>query len=166
MKTKEKKTKTKKSVIVSERQSDNPQSVMEAVAEDITLGQKGERIAEKYFMDKGFKILDKNYCKRMGELDLICLKENCIHFVEVKTLKYKYPLPESGPQSLEHQLQPEDKIDALKLRKLVKMAEVYKASRGLEDHDHQIDALAIYVEMHQNTIKRLKVRYIPNISVT
>ena len=51
------------------------------------LGMWGEEIATRYLQDKGYKILDRNYYTRNGELDIICEKDGKIVFVEVKTRK-------------------------------------------------------------------------------
>ncbi|MEN6350052.1 MAG: YraN family protein [Syntrophomonas sp.] len=49
------------------------------------LGARGEEIAALYLQKKGYKILDRNYFTRYGEVDIICIKKRIISFVEVKT---------------------------------------------------------------------------------
>ncbi len=49
------------------------------------LGNKGEEIAARYLEDKGYRILDRNYHCRSGEIDIICLQARTLVFVEVKT---------------------------------------------------------------------------------
>jgi putative endonuclease len=49
------------------------------------LGQTGEELAADYLEKEGFRILEKNYRCRLGEVDLIVEKKGTIHFVEVKT---------------------------------------------------------------------------------
>lgn len=52
---------------------------------NIQLGKIGEEAAAYYLQQKGYRILKRNYrCKR-GELDLIAVNSDAIHFVEVKT---------------------------------------------------------------------------------
>ena len=50
-----------------------------------TLGQTGEAIAAKYYIQKGYLLLNHNYRTRMGELDLVLYKDDTIVFAEVKT---------------------------------------------------------------------------------
>lgn len=50
----------------------------------VQLGLKGERIAARYLMKKGYRIIEKNYSCRFGELDLIAKKGDILCFVEVK----------------------------------------------------------------------------------
>lgn len=53
-----------------------------------------EKIAVNYLSHKGYKIIKENYTCRLGEIDIIALKDGRIHFVEVKgriNTKYGYP---------------------------------------------------------------------------
>ncbi|WP_276661388.1 YraN family protein, partial [Syntrophomonas wolfei] len=49
------------------------------------LGLWGEELAAQYLGKKGYKILERNFYTRYGELDLVCEKDDNIVFVEVKT---------------------------------------------------------------------------------
>lgn len=49
------------------------------------LGRKGEALAAKYYIQRGYLLLNHNYRTRMGELDLIVYKDGCLVFAEVKT---------------------------------------------------------------------------------
>lgn len=54
------------------------------------LGRKGEEIACKYLSKNDFKILDRNWQFRHKEIDIIALKDNVLHVVEVKTRSSSY----------------------------------------------------------------------------
>jgi putative endonuclease len=47
-------------------------------------GVKGEQIASGYLLKQGYKILDKNFAAKTGEIDIIAEISNTIIFVEVK----------------------------------------------------------------------------------
>lgn len=47
-------------------------------------GTSYERKAQEYLVENGYKILERNFRNRSGEIDLIAKKEEQIHFVEVK----------------------------------------------------------------------------------
>jgi putative endonuclease len=49
------------------------------------LGRIAETAAAEYLKDRGFKILETNYRKRTGEIDIIARKDNCVHFIEIKS---------------------------------------------------------------------------------
>lgn len=48
-------------------------------------GLKGEQIAEKFLIDKGYEVLHRNWCSGKKEIDLVTLKDGRLVFVEVKT---------------------------------------------------------------------------------
>lgn len=52
-------------------------------------GNMGERLAEQYLLEKDFRVLSRNYRTKIGEIDLIVMKEKLLVFVEVKTRKTK-----------------------------------------------------------------------------
>lgn len=77
------------------------------------VGTQGEEIAAKFLEDKGFKILERNYSTKFGEIDLIAVKNNILRFVEVKLKNGDF----FGA--------PEEMIGTNKLGKVQRMAEYY-----------------------------------------
>lgn len=60
-----------------------------------TVGARGEAIAAAYLEGLGFRILDRNWHSRYGELDLVVVDDGALVAVEVKTrtgLGYGHPL--------------------------------------------------------------------------
>ncbi len=49
------------------------------------LGRYGELVAERYLLDHGFTIIDRNWRCRAGELDLVAREGTVLVFCEVKT---------------------------------------------------------------------------------
>ena len=49
------------------------------------LGRAGEAAAERKLVAAGFRILERRYRKRIGEIDLIASRGELVVFVEVKT---------------------------------------------------------------------------------
>jgi len=49
------------------------------------IGNEGEKLAEKYLKRKGYKIIQKNYRCKLGEIDIIAEQNKVIVFVEVRT---------------------------------------------------------------------------------
>jgi len=65
--------------------------------EKMDSGEEGERRAEKFLKKKGFRILQKNYFCKTGELDLVAEDGESLVFVEVKTRKkFGKELPEAA----------------------------------------------------------------------
>lgn len=51
----------------------------------ISLGNKGEKLAEDLLKDNGYKILYRNYRTKLGEIDIIARDKEIVCFIEVKT---------------------------------------------------------------------------------
>ena len=50
------------------------------------IGKLGEELVATFLMKRGYRILDRNYRRPWGELDIIAEREGKIHFVEVKAV--------------------------------------------------------------------------------
>lgn len=50
----------------------------------IEKGKLGEKKALSYLRKNNFKILEKNYRTKIGEIDIIALKNKIVYFIEVK----------------------------------------------------------------------------------
>ena len=81
------------------------------MTEDI--GRKGEALAAKYYMRRGYLLLNHNYRTRMGELDLVLYKDGQLVFAEVKT---------RAGRMLDA---PAAAVDARKQRRLILAAQYY-----------------------------------------
>ena len=55
------------------------------VAPHLLQGRKGERIACRFLLKKGFDVLARRYRSRSGELDIIAFEKETLVFVEVKS---------------------------------------------------------------------------------
>lgn len=87
------------------------------------IGAIGEGIAAKYLEKKGFFIIDRNYRKKWGELDIVCKKEGIIHFVEVKTVSRR-----SFGGHFEQEInnyRPEDNMHPWKIQRLQRAMQTY-----------------------------------------
>ncbi len=49
------------------------------------LGRTGEDRAARFLVSQGYRILERNYSTRSGEIDLIALHQGTVAFIEVKT---------------------------------------------------------------------------------
>ena len=50
-------------------------------------GKEGEQLAEKFLIEKGYKVIARNYRFGKGEIDLICTHNDMLVFVEVRARK-------------------------------------------------------------------------------
>ena len=95
------------------------------------VGFEAETLAAEALKGDGYDILERNYSCRMGEIDIIAMKDGFICFVEVK---YRRP---SGHGTAV------DAITKSKLRKIMKASRDYLYQTGQADVDYRIDAVVI-----------------------
>lgn len=104
-------------------------------------GALGEKVAATFLIRKGFRILERNYRKPWGEIDIIAEKDGVVRFVEVKAF--------SG--DIEHlsreknSYRPEEQIHPAKMKKIVRTAQLYMSYRE-DDREYQIDAVAVILD--------------------
>lgn len=97
------------------------------------LGAAGEKAAVRYLKRNGYKVLARNYVCPLGELDVICLGDDGIVFVEVKTRTH------------ELDADPEENIDARKRRKLMQVARYWLREHREPQCAYRFDALSVII---------------------
>src|SRR3990167_5197902 len=50
------------------------------------IGKIGEDCACQYLEKNGYKVIERNYLKKWGEIDIVARREKKLYFVEVKTV--------------------------------------------------------------------------------
>lgn len=110
-------------------------------------GDKGEDYAVRYLKKQGCKILDRNYRKKYGEIDIIARENNCLLFVEVKT-RHSGSLTE-----------PYQAVTYRKQRNIIMTAKAYLAEMKSEACC-RFDVCEVFVD--ENTLKLDRIRYIKN----
>lgn len=96
------------------------------------LGKNGEDIAVEYLQQKGYKIIERNFYSKVGEIDIIALKDEYIVFVEVKT------------RSSNQYGVPSEAVTKEKLKHLYRTAKYYVYTRNLQDEYIRFDVIEVY----------------------
>ena len=123
------------------------------------IGELGEDVACKFLIKHGFSILERNYTKKWGEIDIIAQKEDKRYFIEVKSKQIKFDFCFSDEQLFETN-RPEENMHPWKMKRLRRVVETYLISKRMGAIDWQFDLLIVYLDID----KRLaKVRVIENI---
>jgi len=65
------------------------------------LGDIAEEKACQYIQTLGFSIIERNYTLRGGEIDIIAIKDEVLHFIEVKSGTSYDPLYNITPKKLQ-----------------------------------------------------------------
>ncbi len=93
--------------------------------------KKGENLAAEYLKNHGYKIIERNFRKSYGEIDIVCVKDNVLVFVEVKTRTSS----EFGD--------PLEAINYYKLKSVENTARFYKLSHQKLPEAMRIDAISV-----------------------
>jgi putative endonuclease len=126
------------------------------------VGAYGEQIAVNYLKNKGYTVLDINYLKKWGELDIVAREtlgnKQMIHFVEVKTVSYETKA--ALTRAVTHETwSPEDNVHFKKIQRMNRTIESWLSENNC-DLDWQIDIAAVRIVPRE---KYASVKYIPNI---
>ncbi len=121
------------------------------MAEHNEVGKIGEDLAVKHLVKLGFKILDRNYRKKWGEIDAVAKKDNILHFIEVKSV--------SCVTDFEDYL-PEENVTYSKRKKLARVINTYLAEKVTHETDFQIDVIAVYCNLDT---KDSKIRLLEDV---
>ena len=95
------------------------------------IGALGEKIAAKYLTGSGYRIREKNFRSREGEIDIIAEKDEFLVFIEVRT------------RTGNSYGTPEESVTAQKKERLIALAEAYIEDREDLPSSWRIDVVAI-----------------------
>lgn len=96
------------------------------------IGTYGEYLAQIYLKRRKFTLLKCNYRCPLGEIDIICKKDNLICFVEVKSRFYlNYGMPY-------------DAVNFIKRRKIKRISEWYISENNLNNFNFRFDVISVY----------------------
>lgn len=122
-------------------------------------GQFGEDLACEFLVDKDYRILERNYRKPWGELDIVARARNgTLVFIEVKTIRQSFNTTqdESGNAAI-IPIEPEDNLTAAKLKKLQRTAQNFVGQNSDlidEKRGWRIDLVAITLKEGAEPITR------------
>ena len=95
------------------------------------VGAKGEKLAVKFLKRKGYKIVQRNYTCKLGEIDIVARQDGTVIFVEVKTRRTQ----EFGP--------PQSAITAAKKKQISRVALWYVKEKKFMDQSCRFDVIGI-----------------------
>lgn len=131
------------------------------------LGDIGENIACDFLTRRGFEIIERNYLRKWGEIDIIARKFNLIHFIEVKSVScvtfnnVSHGTLRQAQGKQEGEFRPEDNMHPWKLKRLSRAMQTYLLDRKL-DCDWQLDLVTVKMDQ-QN--RKARVEIIENVII-
>jgi putative endonuclease len=94
-------------------------------------GETGEKLAANFLKKKGYRILEKNYRCRQGEIDIVAERKKCLVFVEVRT------------RTNTAFMLPADSISYSKQQRVIAAVYHYLQEHSLDEKDWRIDFIGI-----------------------
>ena len=113
-------------------------------------GAWAEDYVAQYLKSKKYQIIEQNYKKPWGEIDIITKKDDVLIFVEVKANKTDVP-----------GFEPENRVNSEKLRRLNRVIETYFVSKKYSNNQKcQIDVVSITLNRGRGVVK---IKHFKNI---
>ncbi len=107
------------------------------------IGELGEEAAVAFLVKQGFYILDRNYTKKWGEIDIVAKKGTVLYFIEVKSVSHEF----SGYNA-------EDNMHPWKMKRMSRTIQTYLLDKNIDDDiEWQVDLLVVYLDLKNNTSK-------------
>ena len=113
------------------------------MAEHYELGKKGEQLAVNYLINKGYKIVERNWRFQKAEIDIIATKDKILICVEVKT------------RSTNDFGSPQDFVTPKKIKLMVSAMNEYILNKDL-DIELRFDIIAITKDKSSFDIQHFK----------
>lgn len=98
------------------------------------LGKRGEALAASFLKRKGYRIIDRNWEGRRGEIDLVARDGQTIVFVEVKT------------RSTKSFGSPKDAVTTRKINHIHAVAKEYLKKKRKEGKSVRFDVVAVSIK--------------------
>ncbi|MBP6060510.1 MAG: YraN family protein [Candidatus Pacebacteria bacterium] len=112
------------------------------------IGEIGESEAVAFLVKQGFRILDRNYTKKWGEIDVVAEKGDKVYFIEVKSVS-RDRLDNVSYGTDEYR--PEDNMHPWKLQRMSRTIQTYLLSKNIPDEkEWQVDLLVVYLDLNNN----------------
>ncbi len=122
------------------------------------VGKIGEDIASEWLKRGGYDIIERNYLKKFGEIDIVARETDFIHFVEVKTVSYE--TIEELEYAVSHETyRPEENVHHYKVKRLKRVIEAWLFERKYKGV-FQIDIVTVRLVTDK---KYARVKMIKNV---
>ena len=111
-------------------------------------GKMGEDIAANYLTKNNYKIIERNFRCKQGEIDIIAKDKDEYVFIEVKTrsnLCYG---------------KPREAVNSFKKKRIYKTAKYYLYKKHLENEYIRFDVIEVYIQKN-----KYKINYLKNVDI-
>lgn len=124
------------------------------------IGEIGEDVACKYLIKKGYLVLERNYTRKWGEIDIIAQKDSKLYFIEVKSRSVNFLSDKLAGNFKQGVARPEEGMHAWKMKRLSRVVQTYLISNRIGNKEWQFDLFTVFLDMYN---RKAKVKVIENI---
>lgn len=114
----------------------------------VIFGQRGEKLALEYLIERGYIILERNYRSGKNEIDIIARNSGEVVFIEVKT------------RSTDVFCEPETAVTKEKQRAIIKVANSYILRNNINE-EARFDIIAIVTNENGTKINHIINAFTP-----
>lgn len=120
---------------------------MSTITDKRKTGNLGEDIACRFLIKHNFEIIDRNYLRKCGEIDIIAKNADRLHFIEVKAVSCE-TLPDISPETRQNDAyRPEDNVHPWKLQRLAKTIQLYLLEKAVSPETAwELDVITVYID--------------------
>ncbi|MCX6754946.1 MAG: YraN family protein [Candidatus Nomurabacteria bacterium] len=135
------------------------------------IGEIGENVACKFLVKQGFTIIERNYTRKYGEIDIVAQRQEKqldkrtgdvsqvtkIYFIEVKAVTRDLSVNRETLDTW----RPEDNMHPWKLKRLSRTIQTYLVAKKIpEDVEWQFDLLVVFLDMKA---KKARVKIVSDV---
>ncbi len=106
------------------------------------VGRRGEELAESFLRKSGYKVRERNFWCRFGEIDLIAVDGDYIVFIEVKTAR-------------DNSFFPQENITAQKRTRIIKVANYYRTNFKFKNN-YRFDVVIVQLKKEEAEFDLIK----------
>ncbi len=97
-----------------------------------------------FLVKHGFQILETNYTKKCGEIDIVAKKGKDLHFIEVKSVS-RVTLDDVSSET--SGFRPEENMHPKKIERFVRTVDYYLMEKNIPDTiEYQVDLALVYID--------------------
>jgi putative endonuclease len=100
----------------------------------LQFGREGESAAIAFLKENGYRVLEKNFRFKLGEIDVIAEQAGVIFFIEVKA---------RSDHEFSH---PFDVVTPTKQKKIIQTAQIFLIQKRIPDKPMRLDLVALILD--------------------
>ncbi len=112
-------------------------------------GNRGEDLVCMFLMKRGHRIVCRNYLRRVGEIDIVSVRGDVVHFTEVKTVSRE---TENFP--------PENQVNWKKMLHMKRAIDLFVQEKRIYNRELQVNVAIVVVDEER---RRGSVKVIENV---